>query len=209
MPIHQSPYWRSQLADYIRAEAKPVDKYSHQPRLYGLACQLASHSEFAHIAIDDDILYAACWLHDLGVFIGHRPDDPQALAHWDNLAYVLTKAPGLLRGWGFPEEKIPAVLTSIAEHLPDAKPSSPEAQLLHDADILEQLGAIGLLRAICKIGRDTRYATFADVIPVLERASALVENLGSQAARQAAEPRLALLRHFLTAVQSEAEQGPL
>ena len=36
-----SPNWRQQLADYIRAQAQPVDKFSHQPRLYALACELA------------------------------------------------------------------------------------------------------------------------------------------------------------------------
>ena len=205
----QTPSWRSALADYIRAQAKPVDKYSHQPRLYAQACQLASAPEFTGIALDDDILYAACWLHDLGVFIGHRPEAPEALAQWDNLAYVLAQAPALLAGWGFPEQKIPAVLAAIAEHLPDAQPSSPEALLLHDADLLEQLGAIGLFRAICKIGRDTRYATFADVIPVIAQAATLVGKLHGQAARQAAEPRLALLQHFLLAVQAEAGDGPL
>lgn len=205
----QTSAWRRALADYIRAQAKPVDKYSHQPRLYALACQLATAPELAGIALDDDILYAACWLHDLGVFIGHRPEAPEALAQWDNLAYVLAQAPALLAGWGFPEQKIPAVLAAIAEHLPHAQPSSPEALLLHDADMLEQLGAIGLLRAICKIGRDTRYATFADVMPVIARAATLVGKLRSQAARQAAEPRLALLQHFLLAVQAEAGDGPL
>ena len=209
MPSNQSPPWRSTLAGYIRAQAKPIDKYSHQPRLYALACQLATSAEFANRTVDDDILYAACWLHDLGVFIGHRPEDPDALARWDNLAYVLAKAPQLLQEWGFPEQKIPAVLTCIAEHLPHSVPSSPEAQLLHDADLLEQLGAIGLLRNISKIGRDTRYTTFADVIPVIEHACTLVGNLSSQAARQAAEPRLALLHHFLLAVQAEAGNGPL
>ena len=35
-----SPNWRQQLADYIRAQAQPVDKFSHQPRLYAPARSL-------------------------------------------------------------------------------------------------------------------------------------------------------------------------
>ena len=50
-----SPNWRQQLADYIRAQARPVDKFSHQPRLYALACELSDGRP-----LDDDILYAAC-----------------------------------------------------------------------------------------------------------------------------------------------------
>ena len=32
--------YRSAIADYIRANALPVDKYAHQPRLYALAKRL-------------------------------------------------------------------------------------------------------------------------------------------------------------------------
>ena len=35
--MSDSALWRNQLAAYIRAEARPVDKFSHQPRLYALA----------------------------------------------------------------------------------------------------------------------------------------------------------------------------
>ncbi len=207
--MSDSSLWRSQLAAYIRAEARPVDKYAHQPRLYALACQLAQAPEFAGAQPDDDILYAACWLHDLGVFIGHRPEDLAELAAWDNVAYAVARVPELLTGWGFPAAKIPAVQQAIAQHLPGASPDTLEALLLHDADLLEQLGAIGLLRIISKVGRDSRYATFADLLPVLQRASSLIDQLHTLVARQAAEPRLALLQHFLTALQAEAGDGPL
>ena len=99
----QSGY-REALVDYIRAQAKPPDKFSHQPRLYQLAKRLAEGQPY-----DDDVLYAAAWLHDLGVFIGHRPEDPAALAAWDHVAYANRQAPGVLRQLGFPEGKIPAV----------------------------------------------------------------------------------------------------
>src|ERR1051326_8766516 len=79
---------RQTIADFIRAEANPPDKFSHQPRLYELAKQLAGDQPF-----DDDVLYAGAWLHDIGVFIGHRPEDPAALAKWDNVAYALKEAP--------------------------------------------------------------------------------------------------------------------
>ena len=207
--MSDSSLWRSQLAAYIRAEARPVDKYAHQPRLYALACQLARAPEFVGAQPDDDILYAACWLHDLGVFIGHRPEDLAALAAWDNVAYAVARVPELLNGCGFPAANIPAVQQAIAQHLPGASPDTLEALLLHDADLLEQLGAIGLLRTISKVGRDSRYATFADLLPVLQRASSLLDQLHTLAARQAAEPRLALLQHFLTALQAEAGDGPL
>ncbi|MEY2427998.1 MAG: uncharacterized protein QOJ40_883, partial [Verrucomicrobiota bacterium] len=132
------PGYRAGIADYIRSQAKPPDKFSHQPRLYQLARQVAAEEPF-----DDDVLYAGAWMHDLGVFIGHRPEELAALAAWDHVAYAMREAPSILQRLGFPPEKIPAVLEVIRTHLPSGKPTGFEGVLLRDADILEQLGAIG------------------------------------------------------------------
>lgn len=192
--------WRQQLRDYISQQANPVDKFSHQPRLYSLACTLASGYE-----VDDDILFAACWLHDLGVFIGHRPEDLQALSKWDNVAYAIAQAPTLLKSWGFPVDKITAVQGAIQQHHPQARPTNIEAILLHDADILELMGAVGLLRTISKVGRDTRFTTFSDVLPVLERYQQLETELLTAPARELAQPRLALVRQFIAQAKEESQ----
>jgi uncharacterized protein len=83
--------FRSALAEYVRTQALPVDKLGHQPRLYALT-QLVGQG----LAYDDDVVYAAAWLHDLGVFIGHRPEDPVELSRWDNVAYAMKQAPAAL-----------------------------------------------------------------------------------------------------------------
>ena len=59
-------------------------------------------------------------MHDLGVFVGHRPRDLKALARWNHVAYAERKVPGLLRRFGFPPEKIPAVMNAI--HAATGKP---------------------------------------------------------------------------------------
>lgn len=193
------PDYRQAIADYIRAEAKPPDKFSHQPRLYELAKRVAGGKPF-----DDDILYAAAWLHDIGVFIGHRPEDLAALAKWDNVAYALEKAPGLLRHFGFPSEKIPAVVEVIRTHLPSASPTCFEGTLLRDADILEQIGTVGILRTVSKIGRDTRFVTFEDALRVLQHnAEQLPAQLKLDSARLLAKPRLQILQTFLSAAKEE------
>jgi uncharacterized protein len=194
--------FRDAIADYIRAQAKPPDKFSHQPRLYRLATELAEDQPF-----DDDVLYAAAWLHDLGVFVGHRPEDLAALAAWDNVAYAAKAAPPLLQQFGFPPQKIPAVVEVIRTHQPSAKPTSYEGVLLRDADILEQLGAIGILRTVSKIGRDSRYVRFADALRLLQRnAEQLPGQLQLPSARRLAEPRLDLLNAFLAAAAAEAAE---
>jgi len=194
------PGYRAAIADHIRAQAKPPDKFSHQPRLYHLATQLAENQPF-----DDDVLYAAAWMHDLGVFIGHRPEEPAALARWDHVAYAIDKTPALLRKFGFPVEKIPAVLEAIRTHLPSAQPTSFEGALLRDADILEQLGAIAILRTVSKIGRDTRFVRFDDALRVLRcNAEQLPNQLQLGSARRLAEPRVKILKAFLEAAGTEA-----
>lgn len=200
----QSGYRRA-IADYIRANARPPDKYSHQPRLYQLARQLAGDRPF-----DDDVLYAAAWMHDLGVFIGHRPENIEALAKWDHVAYAMKAVPPLLWQSGFPGEKIPAVLEVIRTHLPAAQPTSFEGTLMRDADILEQLGAVGILRIVSKVGRDTRFACFADALRVLRKnAEELPGQLQLDPARLLAGPRLKILNAFLEAANAEADGSEL
>lgn len=195
--------WRAQIAEYLYLEAHPPHKYGHQPRLYALTQAIAARSP--ELRYDDDVVYAAAFLHDLGVFVGHRPDDPAQLTSWDHVAYVCAKAPGLLSQFGFPAAKIPAVLTAIREHQPQDEPTTPEATLLRDADILEQLGVVGLLRTASKIGSDTRFHLFADVDRSLRRAlGELPGRLRLPAARELAEPRRAVLASLLAALEDEA-----
>jgi uncharacterized protein len=193
--------YREAIAQYIRVNARPEDKFSHQPRLYWLAQQIAEGRPY-----DDDVLYAAAWMHDLGVFIGHRPEDPEALAHWDNVAYAMELTPQLLMQFGFPADKIPRVIEVIRTHLPSATPTCFEGTLLRDADILEQLGAAGILRIVSKIGRDTRFVRFEDALKILRKNSQeLPAKLQLDSTRRLAEPKLKVLRDFLAAADAELE----
>lgn len=192
--------WRASVVEYIRAEACPVDKFGHQPRLYALAAQLGQDIEH-----DDDILFAAAWMHDLGVFIGHRPADPEELARWDHVPYTIARTKELLPQWGFPLEKIEAVTEVIRTHQPKDDPVTMEAILLRDADILEQMGAVGLLRAAAKVGRDTRFPTFSSILPVLRNSVDRLPNmLHLNASRRLAKPRIEILRKFITTLEEEA-----
>ncbi len=196
--------FRERIVAYVREQAKPVDKFSHQARLYALARQLAGQQAF-----DDDVRFAAAWLHDLGVFIGHRPEDPVALAQWDHLAYVLRQAPEVLRQCGFPAEKIAAVLEVIRTHMPHCEPTCFEGELMRDADILEQLGAVGILRTVSKVGRDTRFRRFSDALTVLEKnARELPSRLHLESARKLAPVRLRALESFLAAAAHETGPTP-
>jgi uncharacterized protein len=195
--------WRESLIAYIRAEATPADKFGHQPRLYALARQIAEGEN-----CDDDVLFAAAWMHDLGVFLDHRPADPIELAAWDHVPYTVAKSRELLSGWGFPTEKLTAVAESIRTHQAKDLAVLAEAVVLRDADILEQLGAIGALRAFVKVGRDTRFASYSDVVPVLERALEILPGkLQLPRSRNLAQGRVRVLADLLIAIREEAGQN--
>jgi uncharacterized protein len=188
------------LAHYIQEQCRPVDKFGHQPRLEALTVAIGED-----LSYDRDVVRAAAWLHDLGVFVGHRPEDSGLLAQWDHVAYACEYAPGILREAGFPEEKVTAVLDAIRQHQPKDEPTTLEATILRDADILEQLGAIGILRTVSKVGRDTRFPRFTDAVSVLRRnLEELPGRIRLESARRLAQPRIAVLREFLHAVDDES-----
>jgi uncharacterized protein len=193
--------FRTEIAAYIRRAALPVDKYGHQPRLYALTRKIGEGMSY-----DDDVVYAAAWLHDLGVFVGHRPEDPVKLAKWDHVIYTVREVPAILESSGFPGEKIPAVLEVIQNHQPKDNPGTVESTILRDADILEQLGAIGILRGVSKVGRDTRFATFTSAIENLRRSlQDLPSGLVLESSRKLAVPKIELLDFFLSAVEAESK----
>ena len=151
------------------------------------------------------MVYAAAWLHDLGVFVGHRPEDQEALALWDHVAYTVERAPAILDRAGFPGGKVAAVLEAIRSHQPHDRPSTVEGVILRDADILEQLGAVGIMRALAKVGRDSRYPTFTAAVTVLRRnLEVLPGQLQLERGRVLAAPKIRVLGAFLDAAEQES-----
>jgi uncharacterized protein len=198
--------YRNALENYIAANANPTHKFGHQPRLYALAQQIGARLAPA-LTYDDDVVFAAVWLHDLGVFLGHRPTAEAELAAWDHVTYVTEHAPAILTEAGFPEEKIPAVLEVIRTHQPQDTPLTTEATIARDADILEQLGAIGITRTLAKLGSDTRFCTFTEALHALKKhLTTLPAQLHLEPSKTLAIPRIAAMQSFITALESEA--GP-
>jgi uncharacterized protein len=193
--------FRRAISDYIRREAQPGDKFGHQPRLYALTQQIGAGHDY-----DDDIVFAAAWLHDIGVFTGHRPEGEEALARWNNVVYAVERAPALLAAMGFPRERAGAVVEAIRTHQPAEHPTAIEGMIVRDADILEQLGAIGIMRAVSKVGRDTRFPTFTAAVESLRKAlGALPGQIRLERAQELARPKIDALKAFLQAVEEESK----
>ena len=197
-----SPTYRPALETYIANHANPQHKFGHQPRLYALTKQIGQS-----LTYDDDVVFAAVWLHDLGVFIGHRPESEEALKTWNHVAYITEKAPAILEEAGFPTEKIPAVLEVIRTHQPHDTPVTLEAKIARDADILEQLGAIGITRTLAKLGSDTRFHTFTDALHALKKQlETLPAKLHLETSKTLAAPKLKTMQAFIESIESEGGQ---
>jgi uncharacterized protein len=117
----------------------------------------------------------------------------------------MKRAPAVLLQSGFPASKVADVVEAIRTHQPHLRPGTLEGTILRDADILEQLGSIGILRVAAKIGRDTRYPTFTDAAATLRKSLAeLPGQLHLDAAKTIAKPKIALLEAFLQELDKEA-----
>src|SRR5689334_501841 len=130
--------WRGAVKQFAQANLKhPAWGASHSLRDYDLARELAAADK---AALDDDVLFAAAYLHDVAAF---APFKKPGVDHQDQAAEIVES---LLAGTGFPMAKLDAVRGAIRTHMYARDPVGPEAIYLHDADALDWLGAIGVAR---------------------------------------------------------------
>jgi HD superfamily phosphodiesterase len=130
--------WRADVHRFVEANLKhPAWGLSHSVRNYELAKELAAADQ---VTLDDDVLYAAAYLHDVAAFAPFRSS---FVDHQDEAARLVES---LLAGTGFPMAKIEGVQRAIRMHMYERDPVGPEAIYLHDADALDWLGAIGVAR---------------------------------------------------------------
>ncbi len=104
--------------------------FDHFKRVYSTAKKIAKKAE---IKYDDQILHAACFLHDIDQNEPHAEKSAE-------------EAEKFLKDTDFPEDKITLVKKAILCHIPNGKPNTDEAILLHDADLIDFLGATGIAR---------------------------------------------------------------
>jgi uncharacterized protein len=114
--------------------------WEHVQRVYHLALWLAEEEK-----ADRFIVGMAALMHDLGRAIPHDPTHHKSRHHAD-LSVELARE--LLVAWQVPDGKQQAILHAIAAHSfsRDIEPQTLEACIVRDADRLDALGAIGILR---------------------------------------------------------------
>lgn len=118
----------------------PAHSFAHIKRVM-LLCEKLSFNE----EVNFEALMAGALLHDVVNLPKNHPKRAEASK------MAAAKAQGFLEEAGYEEEFISKVLVVIEEHSYSLgkKPSCLESAILQDADRLDALGAIGLMRMIC------------------------------------------------------------
>ena len=190
--------WRTAARALSRDRLKhPAWGYSHSLRDYRVASALAAAD---HVAVDDDVLFAAAMLHDMA---GFRPWEDKRRDHSDVAADLV---PAMLTGWGFPATKISAVQGAIRTHMYYRDPVGPEARYLHDADAIDWLGAIGAFRIAALVDPAGGKPDGPRAVTIMEDNLAKVpDRIVTPAGKAMIAARKAELAEFLKDLRSETE----
>jgi HD superfamily phosphodiesterase len=159
--------------------------YEHSYRIYHLAREIGGDLDY-----DDEVLHASCFLHDIDRMVDH----PRGSAE---------KAEAILVETGFPPEKIPSVVEAILHHMPGAKAVSPEGRLLHDANVLDSIGAVGFARLSIGAFFWYHYKRLQDIIGMLEGELENADNLYYAKSRKLAELKVVFVNQAITQLKQE------
>ena len=197
---------RSKRADWrqtIRAFAEAHLQHTawgpaHGRRDYELTLALA-HAE--GVTVDDDALYAAAYLHDMG---GLPPYAKPGVDHGDRSIQLVDS---ILRDAGFPMEKAALVKDIIDHHQYYRPPDSVEVSILfRDADILDFMGAIDIARIISLTTRERPAMDLAHAIQAIrQQMNDMPGRLQSAAAKREGVKRAAEMKAFLDALSAESD----
>jgi uncharacterized protein len=191
--------WRAAVRQFAEANLKhPAWGASHSLRDYELAKELAAADK---IGLDDDVLYAAAYLHDVAAF---PPFSKEGVDHQDQAASVVE---ALLAGTGFPMAKIDAVRGAIRTHMFARDPVGPEAVYLHDADALDWLGAVGVARVFGIVDPKGGSPAGPDAAKRLEKSLTDVPpRIVSPAGKARAPQRVRELEEFLRTLKAQTSE---
>ncbi len=191
--------WRDSVRAFAEAHLQHTAwGPAHAQRDYEVTLALARAEG---VTVDDDALYAAAYLHDMG---GLPPYAKQGVDHGDRSAQLVDS---VLRGTGFPMEKIELV-KEIASHHQYYRPPDTlaVAMLFRDADILDFLGAIDIVRIVSLTKRERIAPDLPSAIEVIRKQmNEMPGRLQSDAAKREGERRVEEMRRFLDALSRETD----
>ncbi len=133
--------WKQKIYSYaLENVVHPAWGIAHSERDYLVSMEIAKRSS---IQIDEDVLFAASFLHDLG---GMAAFEKKGVDHAVRSVQLIEP---LLKQFGFPMEKWPDVREMVLGHTYyGPKPQSLQAKAFRDADVLDFIGIIGATRIL-------------------------------------------------------------
>jgi uncharacterized protein len=146
--------------------------FEHSWRVYHLTREIGEGLDY-----DDDVLHAACFLHDIEMSSGH----PKSSAD---------RAEAILRETGFTPDKVPLVVEAILNHMPDGDPQSIEAKLLFDANLLDSIGAVGFARLSIGAFSWFNYKTMEEILEYAKKEIAHADKLHFPKSRELAKEKI-------------------
>lgn len=185
-----------QLVAFVKEKQTnhPFASYDHVERVHNLCLVLAKGQD-----IDMDILRVAAYVHDIAVpVLGPA-------GHHDRAAEV---AGDLLDRIGLPKEKHPLVYDVIRMHTRYSKtePKALEAIILKDADGLDYIGAVGIMRSVLRCQQRKLYdgnVSRQGNVVLDDLIKTVTGTFVTPLARQMAEERMEVVRQFKRQLEKE------
>lgn len=180
-----------------KSGAHPALGWKHCQRVYHLAKELSQH-----LTLDDEILYVSAMLHDTGKYPMY------ALPNVDHALRSKGIAMSFLKNYQLESPRLPKILEAIEFHMYYSEPgNSDEAVYLRDANILDNLGNIGLMKLFSLVGYDELIQSPEDaLIRIQTFAEALPKKVYSKTGRRIAVKRREEVMRFLSGIKRQTSE---
>ncbi len=162
---------------------------NHTRRLLNLIAIIGKDLKY-----DTDMIWVAAHLHDWGAY----PKWVQA--NVDHAIRSAQVAEAFLTERGYPEDSIQAIVECIQQHHTSGANRSIESVLLYEADALDFLGVVGILRDFSKSPKDLRKAYET----TLKRKEKLPGTLTLSKSREIAEKRICDMTEILFKFEADS-----
>ena len=201
-PIATAPRssdWRANIRAFAEAHLQHTAwGPAHGRRDYEMTLSLARAEG---VAVDDDALYAAAYLHDMG---GIPPYAQAGVDHGDRSIQLVDS---VLRDAGFPMEKS-ALVKEIIDHHQYYRPPDTlaVAVLFRDADILDFLGAVDVARILSLTTREKFTPDLPHAVEAIrQNMLQMPGRLQSAAAKREGAKRVAEMQRYLDELAAETD----
>lgn len=180
-----------------KSGAHPALGWKHCQRVYHLAKELSQH-----LTLDDEILYISAMLHDTGKYPMY------ILTNVDHALRSKGIAMNLLKNYQFEQNRLIKILEAIEFHMYYSEPgNSDEAVYIRDANILDNLGNVGIMKMFCLVGQDELITSPEEALFRIQTfAEALPKKVYSKTGRRIAVKRREEIMRFLSGIKRQTAE---